>query len=252
MSFKIELRDGYGNTDCSLIIQKIISYFNRAINCPPVREYNELIVREAPDGFPMVAIKYLPQYMIHLAGVSNEIPRLAYQFSHELTHVYIDPRKNNWLVESFCEAMSYWTLETLHTETLNRNYSECLQIQINGYKTRLMEQSSAFQGDYSSFDLMSALELLNKSDNREINAVLAYFIFEFSKNHARIIQLIPKLHWTVHCDSESAGSNYVDSIRPDMERFIDALNESDRKLWSEFLSFSSLDPERMNKISSKR
>jgi hypothetical protein len=52
-------------------------------------------------------------YKIRLNIVSARYDQMIFQFSHEMCHVYTDPRRSNWFIESCCELISQVMLDKM-------------------------------------------------------------------------------------------------------------------------------------------
>jgi len=78
-------------------------------------EFSTLFSVSPPAGIRPVSILYHPQrpridstadttrYQVYLAVNNRHYAQLVYQLGHELCHIFADPRRTNWFVESCCE-----------------------------------------------------------------------------------------------------------------------------------------------------
>jgi hypothetical protein len=142
-------------------------------------------------------------YLIGLSKGGLIYDQLAYQYAHELCHIYSDPRINNWLIESFCECMSFVILEHLYdhwskkasitgTEWYAINYKNYLQNSINSYLVQIEKN----ENEIKDLDIVDTLESLTSNIERKTNFILAYKIFLYYKEYPKVLHLIPYLHFT--------------------------------------------------------
>ena len=64
------------------------------------------------DTVPMLVI-HPTEYPIRLSVLGRDYSKFAYQLSHELAHIMLDPRQDNWILEGLAVAVSLQTLEDL-------------------------------------------------------------------------------------------------------------------------------------------
>ena len=60
----------------------------------------------------------------------KEIPKACFQFAHLLSHIYIDPRVNNWFIESVCNMSGLDIIQALDTDVSSLN-----KIELNGFES---------------------------------------------------------------------------------------------------------------------
>jgi len=89
------------------------------------RIISKLFKWSPPAGERPIHVNYYPDepltdstsdtsvYKIRLNIVSARYNQMIFQFSHEMCHVYTDPRRSNWLIESCCELMSQVMLDKM-------------------------------------------------------------------------------------------------------------------------------------------
>lgn len=80
-----------------------------------IEEFSILFSVLPPAGVRPVGILYRPQgpltdstsdtarYKVYLSVKNRYYAQLVYQLGHELCHIFADPRRTNWFVESCCE-----------------------------------------------------------------------------------------------------------------------------------------------------
>lgn len=87
-----------------------------------VKEFTKICTTSSPAGIRPLFIKYRQEgplvdsttdtnvYTIYLSENARDYTRLVYQLGHELCHIFADPRRSNWFVESICELASQMLL----------------------------------------------------------------------------------------------------------------------------------------------
>ena len=71
-------------------------------------------LRIAVGPCPRCVLNDLPHsYRIHLTQLGRDYCRFVYQLAHEIGHVYCNPYKSNWLIETLCEMASQVCLRAL-------------------------------------------------------------------------------------------------------------------------------------------
>uniref|UniRef100_UPI00404B335C hypothetical protein n=1 Tax=Fulvivirga sp. TaxID=1931237 RepID=UPI00404B335C len=190
---------------------------------------------------PITITTALPN--VYLIGVTPDIrvyDQLTYQFAHEIGHVYSDPRNNNWLIESFCEAMSFIMLERIGLKWKTNpsvpdmhwysvNFKNYMTSSISNYLTELNIQEQ----DIKEFKLGEAVENLTSPINRQINFILAYRILQYYRINESLLTLIPFLHYT--SSKENLGENELfTTVQPDINRFESNLPNDLKRIWDEF------------------
>ena len=95
--------DSHLNRELSLVARSAAEEFSTLFSVPP------------PAGIRPVSILYQPQYpqtfstpditryKVYLTVKNRYYHQLVFQLGHELCHIFADPRRSNWFVESSCE-----------------------------------------------------------------------------------------------------------------------------------------------------
>ena len=87
----------------------------------PKRQFKPILIPKADNGFPVMLDRRGPkgesQIMLSI-GNGWAWSQIAYQFSHEFTHILINENQpgagpNHWINEAFCEAASYQALKQM-------------------------------------------------------------------------------------------------------------------------------------------
>ena len=112
LSVKLD-QDGSLNDDIKAVLIGIIDKYENLVPQGPPLGYKEI---EIMPGGPMCTINFLPKYyqiLLSSNAKSRFYCQVAYQFAHELCHIYCDPRIFNRFIESICELSSLYFLEYL-------------------------------------------------------------------------------------------------------------------------------------------
>lgn len=114
----IVARDGWGDSRVEDVAAVAESVAETIFEVIPPEDKPTILVTRSKYG-PRTLSNRGPnnEYIIFLNTGDRLWAQLSYQLSHELGHVLcrdIDPNANqHWFEESFCEALSLWTMETM-------------------------------------------------------------------------------------------------------------------------------------------
>ncbi|WP_373523114.1 hypothetical protein [Aquiflexum sp.] len=228
------------NGDVKKLLLDIFFEFNILIPSGPFLGNKPIKVIKYPNH-PITITTVLPSiYLIGLTSDERFYDQLTYQFSHEMVHVYSDPRNNNWLIESFCESMSFIMLEKIGVKwTTNPgvmglnwyapNFEKYKTLTISNYLNDLEIK----EVDIKDFKLSESIEKLTTPINRQINFILAYRIQIYYKKNPDVLKLIPYLHYT--SIKENLGDyEFSTMTHPDINRFECKLPEYLKEVWVDF------------------
>ena len=95
------------------VMQSVIDSFRRVLPQPPPLGFRPIYISYSNDGPVTRRPSDRGRYCIKLSAADGFYCQIAYQFSHELCHLYADPRVGNWFIECICEMMSQHCLEDL-------------------------------------------------------------------------------------------------------------------------------------------
>ncbi|MEA3444953.1 MAG: hypothetical protein U9R19_09550 [Bacteroidota bacterium] len=115
MNWKIKIevwKNQDQNNALKQLLETICSEFDELIPSGPVTGFKPLNLFNDPIAGPTI---YWPLndefYKIGLNIKEGDYAKASFQFAHQLCHIYIDPRVNNWFVESVCNLTGYYFLE---------------------------------------------------------------------------------------------------------------------------------------------
>ena len=151
LSVKLD-QDGSLNDDIKAVLIGIIDKYENLVPQGPPLGYKEI---EIMPGGPMCTINFLPKYyqiLLSSNAKSRFYCQVAYQFAHELCHIYCDPRIFNRFIESICELSSLYFLEYLsnkwgidppypHWKSYAQNFATYKTERINTIRLDLKEYS---------------------------------------------------------------------------------------------------------------
>lgn len=110
---KIWKRKGY-NKLISLVVSQIAHEFTKMIPAgPPLKCSNIIVINDLFWDHRIYWPLNPKFYKIGLFTGEKTFGKAAYQFSHELTHIYCDPRIINWFIETIAHVASFYILDLL-------------------------------------------------------------------------------------------------------------------------------------------
>lgn len=186
------------------------------------------------ESNPIVFAKGLPStYLIGITINNREYNRWVYQFAHELTHVYCDPRITNWFIESICEMTSLYFLGYLAkkwiTEPPYPHWSD-YAVQFERYKDehieKLKERLHVSTDEQLNEKFHSFKRELKTPYERDQNAVVALKLLEFFVKNGTAWTLLPLLGLAT--DKTLVEGCFHENSIPDFDRLV-VLASDDQK-----------------------
>jgi hypothetical protein len=220
------------NDDYSDIIIEILDLFESVIKLPPPLGIKPLVV--AYSDHPQCLIDHLPDHYLIVVNRSSVIKdwcKFAYEFSHELCHIYCDPRVNNWFVESLCDLASIYFLERLGIIWTEKGLD--FGPAFLSYKKDYIDKqlnSERLKGYNDDFDwLKHEIKALQTSSDREINSAIALKLFPSFKADSTYWKILPFLSKSTDVEIEGY-TNLYDKTTLDVEKFGQELELNNIKL----------------------
>lgn len=222
------------NNDILAVCQSITEHYQILIpSGPPLGNKNLHIVHN--PSTPITFVKGLPQY--YAIGItSNErfYSQTAYQFAHEITHIYCDPRITNWFIESLCEMASLYFLEYLsekwETTPPYPNWNDYAP-NFKNYKEERVKKVTERLGINNEDDLENklrgVLEMIATPYDRDSNTVIALKLLSIFKENRGAWALLP----LVGQASNMVLSDYsfIENSIPDFDKLVSlAVGENKR------------------------
>ncbi len=101
--------------DVRAVLGDVLRVYETKVSPQPPLGEKPVVVCQAPDGSPRACLNRLPrQYQINLTNLASRYyAQQTYQFGHELGHVWVDPRRGGWFIESTVTALSLVCLTEL-------------------------------------------------------------------------------------------------------------------------------------------
>jgi len=155
-------------------------------------------------------------------GLYNQV---AYQFAHELTHIYCDPRTTNWFIESICEMASLYFLEYLSNKWMTEppfEYLKNYSAKFNEYKLNRIQKvkSNLSISDETKFQekFTSILNTINEPYNRDNNTIIALRLLEIFKKNNIAWTLLPFIGYAT--DKNLVDGCFYENSIPDFDKLI--------------------------------
>jgi hypothetical protein len=99
--------DSQVNRDLSLAALSATEEFITLFSVPPPAGIRPVSILYPSDGLPrIVSTPDTTRYKVYLTVKNRYYHQLVFQLGHELCHIFADPRRSNWFVESCCEMAS--------------------------------------------------------------------------------------------------------------------------------------------------
>lgn len=209
--------------------------------CTGITEHYKILIPSGPPlGFKPLHVIYNPStpitfvdglpnyYTIGLTTNERYYAQIAYQFAHELTHIYCDPRITNWFIEAICEMTSLYFLEYLaskwQTNPPYENWKEYAE-RFNEYRRNRIEEvknnlSISNSTEYQE-KLESILMTINEPYNRDYNTIIALKIIDIFKKDKTSWTMLPFVGQATDKILMN-GQFYEDSV-PDFDKLINSL-----------------------------
>ena len=95
------------NGALSLAARSAAEEFITLFSVPPPAGIRPVSILYPSDGRPRTdSTTDITRYKVYLLVTNHDYRRLVYQLGHELCHIFADPRRANWFVESCCAMAS--------------------------------------------------------------------------------------------------------------------------------------------------
>ena len=91
------------NGDLSVVARSAAEEFSTLFSVPPPAGIRPVSILYGSQGPRTVSTPDTTRYQIYLLVTNRFYAQLVFQLGHELCHIFADPRRSNWFVESCCE-----------------------------------------------------------------------------------------------------------------------------------------------------
>jgi len=192
------------NESFSIVFNQIAEEFTRMIPEGPPLGYKPIVL---VNDLLFEHRVYWPfnqdHYTIGLHIVEKNYGEAAYQFTHELTHLYCDPRITNWVIKTVAHTASLYILDVLTDmweENLPDGIEEDIREVFRDYKVGLMREAvhkiDLRQHQLSNKWIKKEVKKIHenpKSGNRIIYNVIAMEILPIFTEDPALWGIIPHL-----------------------------------------------------------
>ncbi|SDT43878.1 hypothetical protein SAMN05216490_3482 [Mucilaginibacter mallensis] len=237
--------DSEKNNKIDLLLNEIVEIFKSLIPSGPFLGEKEIIVISSKVS-PITYAHLLPdKYLIGITPKELLYDQIAYQFAHELCHVFIDPRVTNWLIESFCECMSLIILQRLFfqwqikasvegSESYAIHYIQYYARTLNDYLTSL----DTTIDQLLTYDTKAQIKDIETPYERSLNFVNAYKIMHIYNSNPNILNLIPILHYSKSREVE--GQLFIKDNHPNIIGIENNLTAALISIWEQLTQLMKL------------
>ncbi len=223
------------NNDIFAVCRDITEHYKTLVpNGPPLGQ-KPLHVIHNPST-PIACINGLPHYYsIGLTTNERFYAQITYQFAHELTHIYCDPRITNWFIESICEMASLYFLDYLsnkwETQPPFENWKD-YAIKFNEYKINRIEEvktkltisnETEFQNKFKSI-----IQIINEPYNRDNNTIIALQLIEVFKKDNTSWSLLPLVGLST--DKILTDGCFFENSTPDFDKLIATTTDNGKEI----------------------
>jgi len=98
--------DSQLNRDLCVVARSATEEFSTLFSVPPPAGIRPVSILYQSQGPQTDSTSDTTQYQIYLSVTNRFYDQLVFQLGHELCHIFADPRRTNWFVESCCEMAS--------------------------------------------------------------------------------------------------------------------------------------------------
>ena len=221
-----------------LLLNGIIEDFYSLIPHGPLLGDKELFVGLSKNDVPMAYPGGLPnKYAIGITPIEYYPIQIAYQFAHELCHVFIEPRLTNWLIESFCECMSLIILERISTKlrATNSEWSENYLTYIENIKNDYLKTLDLTTEQLLNVNISNEIKSLKTPYDRTLNFISAWRIFNLFKFDPAVLYLIPVLHNGAYIDI-LPETGIVEDVQPNLINIENNMPDGLQYIWNKLKS----------------
>ncbi|KPK62033.1 hypothetical protein AMJ83_11740 [candidate division WOR_3 bacterium SM23_42] len=111
--------DSHLNRDLSLVARSATQEFSTLFSLPPPAGIRPVDILYCSQGPYTNSTSDTTRYKVYLTVKNRDYVRLVYQLGHELCHIFADPRRTNWFVESCCEMAALVLLRRMSKLWIN-------------------------------------------------------------------------------------------------------------------------------------
>jgi len=102
------------NNNLAAVVISTLEEYKKIYFAPPPAGIRPIHIIYDPVNGPMTdSTKDTDKYYVLLTVNGPYYAQVAYQLAHEMCHIFVDPRRSNWFIESCCELASLIILDKL-------------------------------------------------------------------------------------------------------------------------------------------
>jgi hypothetical protein len=101
------------NRDLCLVVHSAVEEFSTPFSMLPPAGVRRVSMLYRPQGPLTDSTSDTARYRVYLSVKNRYYAQLVYQLGHELCHIFADPRRTNWFVESCCEMAALTLLRRM-------------------------------------------------------------------------------------------------------------------------------------------
>ena len=223
------------NNDIRAVCQDIIEHYKKLIpNGPPLGQ-KPLHVIHNPST-PRTFVNGLPHYYtIGLTTNERLYDQIAYQFAHELSHIYCDPRITNWFIESICEMASLYFIEYLSVKWASNppfpnwtNYS----LKYKEYKEKRIREVennlNITNADEFENIFQTILKTIDKPYERNSNTVIALKLLAIFKENSASWKLLPLIGQST--DKILSNGSFFENSIPNFDKLVKSSTNNEKEI----------------------
>lgn len=91
------------NRELSLVVHSATEEFSTLFSVSPPAGVRPVSILYQPQYPQTISAPDITRYKVYLTVKHRHYSQLVFQLGHELCHIFADPRRSNWFVESCCE-----------------------------------------------------------------------------------------------------------------------------------------------------
>ncbi len=219
--------------------------------CKDITEHYKILIPDGPplgnnplnviynSSSPITIVNGLPNnYIIGLNVDDRYYSQIVFQFAHELTHIYCDPRITNWFIESLCEMASLYFLEFMTDKWATdppfpqwKEYAPNFLDYKNNYIIEVKRNLEITENTNLDEMLEDKLSILTGPTNRDVNTLIALYLLRIFKNNKNAWKLLP--HIGQMTDKELVDNTFYSNSIPDFDKLLSLASREEKLIVEE-------------------
>ena len=236
------------NEKLETLLNTICTEFGNLIPDGPITGFKPVIIIYDNIAGPTL---YWPlssnEYKIGLNCNEGDYAKASFQFAHQLCHIYIDPRVNNWFIEAICNLAGYYFLERF---ALNKDFDQYVDAKSDDSLSFEDFYSKKIRLNYSDIDLVQHQHSSNwikrevkklqdklTKTNLTLNNMIAFELlpyFRDNRENWKLLQFIGKSTLPSSPDDATDLSSSYQAL-PDFKKFSSIVPENFKPIVNEMV-----------------